>query len=85
MQSLDEIQRLGKRIEALGLQWKPFARKAGLSPSTAWRAINGKCDSRASTIRKIEAALAAEEERVRQHFAELDGKGAGPDQKERAA
>jgi predicted transcriptional regulator len=74
MQSIDEIGDLGKRIEAIGLRWKKLARLAGVSPSTAWRIINGRSDGRLSTIRKLNAALEGEEQRVRRHFAELDGK-----------
>jgi predicted transcriptional regulator len=71
MQSLDETADFGKRVEALGLEWKKLARAAGVAASTALRFGHSKTGGRLTTARKLMGVLEAEEIRIARHLATL--------------
>lgn len=71
MQSLDDFSDFGKRIKAIGLQWKALARRAGVAPSTILRLGRGEHTGHFTTVRKVNAALEAEEIRLARHLMTL--------------
>lgn len=71
MQHSVAIEQIEPRAAAINLTLKRLARAADLTPSTAYRATSGIGDTRASTGRKLSAALAAEELRLLAHLAAL--------------
>ena len=71
MQSLNETADFGKRVEALGLEWKVLARAAGVASSTALRFAHSSTGGRVTTARKLWEVLEAEELRVAQHLLTL--------------
>jgi predicted transcriptional regulator len=71
MQFLDETSDFGKRVEAIGLEWKQLARAAGVAASTVLRFGASKTGGRVTTARKLMTALEAEEIRLARHLATL--------------
>ena len=55
---------LNERRKRLRLSMPSLAASTSLHPDTVWRVLNGKTDPRRSTLAKMEAALAIEEQRL---------------------
>lgn len=66
--SAKEIER---RRLALSLSKKRLAELAGLDETAVGRALNGHTDPLTSTMRKLDAALAAEEKKALAHLLRL--------------
>lgn len=71
MQHIIAIHQIKERAAALNLSLPVLARRAGIHPSTAYRAAEHD-DCRKSTAVKLTAELMREERRVAQHLADLD-------------
>lgn len=59
------------RLRCLRLTEKDLAALAGVHPDTLAKTLAGRCDTKSSTLGKIERALIAEERRVLAHLARL--------------
>lgn len=61
----NRAQDLAARIKQLGLQQQRIAEIAGLDEATVSQALTGRRNSLSSTIDRIAAAVATEEDRLR--------------------
>jgi DNA-binding MurR/RpiR family transcriptional regulator len=77
MQTLLAITEIQTRAQAIGVSISELSKKAGLSPSTALRLVNGRTQTGwVSTRQKLVKALTEEEARVRDHLQKLQGDAA---------
>jgi predicted transcriptional regulator len=67
-----DAAKIRQRAQAIRLSVKELARLSGVSEDNLHRVLNGTVDPRVSTFEKVQTALTAEEDRLRQ---QLGGKG----------
>jgi len=64
-----------ERASKLRYNVSDLAQAAGIDKDTAHKLKRGESFGRVTTVKKLEAALLAEEDRVREHLASLDHGG----------
>ncbi len=73
MQHFSEIGEIKSRADEIRLRMGRLAELAGVAPSTPSRALKSGTGVHASTLKRLEGALLAEEQRLRDYLVGLHG------------